>query len=131
MATSPPVNPTARGSIRRRAAMLMSGLVAASLIAVIAYTFFAMRTSLLHAGEARANAAAVQLAGIVGAPLPARLAEIQRLVDHPIVREALIHPSPETETAAKAHLKPLTTNAQQQQTIGLWTLNGTRTVGMR
>jgi hypothetical protein len=102
-----------RGSIRLRAAILTSSLVAAALLAVIAYAFFAIREGLLRAGDARANAAAVQLADLVGAPLPGRLAEIQRLVDDPRVRDALTDPSAEVQAAAIAHLKPIATNALQ------------------
>jgi PAS domain S-box-containing protein len=120
----------AKGSIRLRAAVLTSALIAIALVAVIAYTFFAIRESLLRTGEARANAAAVQLAGIVGAPLPGRIAEVQRLVDSPIVRTMLTTPSPEAREAAAAHLTPIITNVQQHQTLELWTTTGSRVMAI-
>jgi PAS domain S-box-containing protein len=128
-----PITPTDRtaGSIRLRAAILTSALIAITLIAVISYTFFAIRDSLLRTGEARANAAAVQLAGMIGAPLPGRLAEVQRLVADATVHEALTRPSPAAEGAAIAHLKPITINTQQHQTLELWNAAGTRTVAVQ
>jgi PAS domain S-box-containing protein len=120
----------ATGSIRHRAAFLTSALIAVSLIAVIAYTFFAIRESLLRAGESRAGATSVQLAGLVAAPLPARIAEVQRLVDSPQVRTMLTAPSPEARAAATAHLQPLLANAQQQQTLELWDTAGTRVMAI-
>lgn len=106
-------------------------MVATALIAVIAYAFFATRESLLRAGDVRANAAAMELAGLVGAPLPARLAEAQRLVDNAQVREALTNPSTEAQAQAIAHLKPLAINASQPQTLELWTPGGTRAAGVQ
>ena len=47
MTTTPRNN---AGSIRVRAAMLTSALIALALIAVISYTFFAIRESLLRSG---------------------------------------------------------------------------------
>ena len=118
------------GSIRVRAAVLTSALIAVVLIAVISYTFYAHRESLLRSGEARANATANQLATIVAAPLPARLAEVQRLVDHDSIRNVLSDDSDEHQAAAKERLKPLTANAQLQQTIELWTTAGTRVMAV-
>jgi PAS domain S-box-containing protein len=120
----------AKGSIRLRAAVLTSALIAVALVAVIAYTYFAIRESLLRTGEARANAAAVQLAALVGAPLPGRIAEVQHLVDSPIVRTMLTTPSPEAREAAAAHLKPVITNAQQHQTLELWNTSGGRVMAI-
>jgi PAS domain S-box-containing protein len=122
--TTPPAD--RGGSIRLRAAVLTSALVAIALAAVIAYTFVAVRVSLVRAGEARATAAAAQIAGIVAAPLPARLAEVERLVGDDNVRSLLTKPSPESESAVTARLKPLVANAAQQQTLELWTVTGER-----
>jgi PAS domain S-box-containing protein len=129
--TIPIADPRTRGSIRRRAAVLASVLVAVAVAAVITYTFFAVRESLLLSGETRATGAAYQLAALVGAPLPSRLAEVQKLVDDARVRVAVTNPSPEAEAAAIAWLKPIAANAQQHQTIELWTINGTRVAGVQ
>ena len=51
-------------SIRFRAAVLASALVAVALIAVISYTFWALRVTLLRAGEARVTGTAAQVAGL-------------------------------------------------------------------
>ena len=122
--------PTRASSIRVRAAILTSVLIAVALIAVISYTFYAIRVSLIRSGEARASAASLQLASIIGAPLPGRLAEVQRLVDDPRVREALTRPSPETQAAALERLRPVMANAQQHQTLELWTTTGSRVLGI-
>jgi HAMP domain-containing protein len=114
------------GSIRFRAAALTSALIAIALVAVIAYTFVATRLSLVRIGEGRAAAAATQIAGIVAAPLPARLNEVRRLVDDPSVREMLTKPSEEAESRVAARLKPILANAAQHQTLSLWTNDGKR-----
>jgi signal transduction histidine kinase/CheY-like chemotaxis protein len=131
MAPSPTADRAAGGSIRLRASILTSALIALALVAVISYTFLAVRTALLRAGEARANAAAEQLAGIIGAPLPGRVAEVQRLVDHDSVRQALTNPSADAQAEAIARLKPITINAQQHQTLELWSASGTRAFGIQ
>jgi PAS domain S-box-containing protein len=118
--------PDRGGSIRLRAAVLTSALVAVALIAVIAYTFFAIRISLVRVGEARATATATQIAGIVAAPLPARLAEVQRLVEDDSVRALLSSPTPEYEAAVTARLRPILAKAVQHQTLELWTAAGQR-----
>jgi PAS domain S-box-containing protein len=118
--------------MRVRAAVLASTLIAVALIAVISFTFFATRDSLIRSGESRAGAAAVQLAGLVGGPLPARIADVQRLVDDASVRQAVMKPSPETQAAALARLRPVATAAQQQtpQALELWSASGQRVFGI-
>lgn len=118
-----------RGSIRVRAAALTSFLIALALIAVISYTFYATRERLLRAGEARALASASQLATAIAAPLPARIAEVRRLLDHPAIEAVLTNPTPETRRAAEARLQSLT-DSPQIQTIELWTIAGTRVLGI-
>jgi PAS domain S-box-containing protein len=131
MAIIPRADRPSGGSIRLRAAVLTSALIALSLVAVISYTFFAVHGSLIEGGEARASAAADQLAGIIGAPLPGRVAEVQRLVDHQSVRDALTNPSPAAQAAALARLKPVVANTQQHQTLELWNTSGSRVVGLQ
>src|SRR5262249_12086567 len=118
-------------SIRFRAAGLTSALAAIAVIAVIAYSFVVMRTILLRAREGRARAAAVQIGGAVGAPLPGGLADVQRMVDDPTVIEAVLEPSDDASKAVMERLKPLVTNAQLQQTLELWTVAGTRTMAVQ
>jgi PAS domain S-box-containing protein len=127
---APATDRSGGGSIRLRAAVLTSALVALALIAVIAYTFFAMRSSLVRDGEMRASAAAVQLAGLIAAPLPVRLAEVQKLVDDAAVRDVIANPTPATQAAALARLKPVTANAQQQ-TLELWNTAGARVLAVQ
>ena len=117
------------GSIRFRAALLTSLLLAIALIAVTAYTTFALRQTLIRAGEARATGIAGQLAGLFGPPIPVRLAEIQRLVDDARVRQLITGSTPEAETAAFERLKPITANAAQHQTLEIWSASGTRVFG--
>src|SRR5687768_9184345 len=76
-------------SIRVRAALLTSVLIAVALIAVIAFTFWATRQSLARTGEARAAGVAGQLAGLLGPPIPLRVADLSRLADDDRVRRAL------------------------------------------
>jgi PAS domain S-box-containing protein len=114
------------GSIRLRAAVLTSALLALALVAVIAYTFIAIRISLVRAGEARATAAATQIAGVIAAPLPARLVEVEKLVVDDNVRALLANPSPELEQAVMARLGPILAKAVQHQSMELWTLAGQR-----
>ena len=119
------------GSIRFRAAALTSALIALALIAVIAYTFVATRISLVRIGEGRAIAAATQIAGIIAAPLPARLNDVRRLVDDPAVRELLTKPSPDAERRVAARLQPIIANAAQHQTLELWTNDGARVLALQ
>ena len=110
--------------------MLTSALIALALIAVISFTFYATRDNLLRSGEARATAAASQLASLISAPLPARIADVQRLVDDQSVRDVLADPTPDHQAKAEARLKPLVANAQQQQTLEVWTMAGQRVLGI-
>jgi signal transduction histidine kinase/DNA-binding response OmpR family regulator len=119
------------GSIRFRAALLTSVLIAVALVAVIAYTHLALRQTLIRAGEARATGVAAQLAGLFGPPIPVRLAEIQRLTDHASVRALLSAPTAESESAAFDRLKPITANAQQQQLLEVWDTKGRRVLTRR
>src|SRR5687768_13556363 len=95
-------------SIRFRAALFASILVALALIGVIAYTHWTLHRDLVRAAEERTTRVAAQLAAILGPPIPARLAELQRLVDDAPLRRAVFEPSPETEKAAIQHLRSLT-----------------------
>src|SRR5688500_17820495 len=115
-------------SIRFRAALLASVLVAVALIAVTAYTHWTLHRDLVQAAEVRTTRIAAQLAAILGPPIPARLAELQRLVDATPLRRAVLEPSPETEKAAIQHLRGLATNtaAAPRQVIELWTAGGRR-----
>jgi PAS domain S-box-containing protein len=62
--------------------------------------------------------------------MPLRLAEFQRLVDDPRVRQALIAPSAESEAAAFERLRSVASNATtQHQTLELWTAGGERVMG--
>ena len=119
------------GSIRLRAAVLTSGLIAVALIAVIAFTFYAIRVILLRSGEARAAAAANQIAGIVDAPMPARLTEMRKMVDDASVRELLTTPSPEAESRVASRFKPLFANAALHQTLEFWTAKESASTGSR
>lgn len=130
MTSGPIATRRTRGSIRVRAAVLTSELIAIALVAVISYSFFATRAGLLRAGEARANGAAAQLAGIIGAPLPGRIADVQRIVDDQSVRDVLVDQSAERQAAALARLKPVAANAQQHQTLELWNASGTRVLSI-
>ena len=118
-------------SIRVRAALLASVLLAVALIAVIAFTFWAARQSLARTGEARAVGVAGQLAGLLGPPIPLRVADLRRLADDDRVRRALVDPSPDAQAAALARLQPATATSAQHQTLELWTVSGTRTLSRR
>jgi PAS domain S-box-containing protein len=113
-------------SIRFRAALLTSILLAITLIAVITFTFWAARQSLVRTGEARAAGIAAQLAGLLGPPIPLRVAEMGRLADDDRVRRAVTDPSPEAEAAAWSRLQPITASSAQHQTLELWTATGAR-----
>jgi PAS domain S-box-containing protein len=113
-------------SIRFRAALVTLVLIAMSLIAVVAYAHFALNQILLRAGEARAERVAVQLAALLGPPIPLRLAEIEQLANDDQVRRALLAPSADAEAAAFARLRSIVTNAALHQTLELWTASGQR-----
>ncbi len=113
-------------SIRSRAALLTSALIAVALIVVIAYTHWALRRTLVESGEARAERVAAQLAAILGPPIPERLAELRRLVDDARVRRAVLEPSPETENAAFERVRPVASNAAVHQSLELWNAAGAR-----
>ena len=115
-------------SIRFRAALLASVLVAIAVIAVIVYTHWTLHRDLVTAAEARTTRVAAQLAAILGPPIPARLAELQRLVDDTPLRRAILDPSPETEQAAMQHLRGLTSSSASAppQAIELWAADGRR-----
>ncbi len=123
------IAPTSRltlRSIRVRAALLTSALIAVVLVAVIAYTYWALHTNLLRAGEERAARVAAQLAAILGPPIPERLAEFQRLVDDDGVRRAILDPSTDAENAAFERLKSIAGTAAQPHAMELWNAAGTR-----
>ena len=113
-------------SIRFRAALLASILVAVALIAATVYTYWTLHRDLVQAAEARATRAAAQLAAILGPPIPARLAELQRAADEAApLRRALLNPTPETEKAAIQHLQAFpTSGTQSPQIMDLWTVGG-------
>ena len=114
-------------SIRVRAALLATLLIAATLVAVIAFTFWATRQNLLRTGEQRAIQMAMQLAASIGPPIPLRFAELARIVSDDRVRRALTAPSPETEAVAAEYLEPILAGAvAQHPTLELWTADGRR-----
>jgi PAS domain S-box-containing protein len=127
MATLAPTDRLTLRSIRFRAALLTSILVALGLIAVISFTFWATRRSLIQAGEGRAAGIAAQLAGLLGPPIPLRVAELSRLVDDDRLRRALLEPSPAAESAAFQRLQSMAASgAQQHSVVELWTAAGRR-----
>src|SRR5687767_1335146 len=113
-------------SIRFRAALLASVLVAVALIAVTAYTHVTLHRDLVQAGEGRATRVAAQLAAVLGSSIPARLEELQRIVDDDRVRRALVAPSPSAEVAAFERVRRVAGNTTLPQSIELWTSGGTR-----
>src|SRR5687767_1137188 len=118
-------------SIRSRASLLTSLLLGIALIAVVAYTQFALRRILIETGEARAGRVSAQLAAILGQPIPARLAEMQQLVADAAIHRVLREPSPAAEAAAFERLRRVVTNVNQHQTLELWSTGGTRVMARR
>jgi signal transduction histidine kinase len=104
-------------SLRVRLPLLISALIAVSLVTFLSISFVQVQRALLLAGEARAQAASDQLASLL-AQLGQRLPELRRLAQDGDVTKYLQQPDAGGEEAARQRLAPLT--ATGQPAVELW-----------
>jgi signal transduction histidine kinase len=105
-------------SLRIRLPLLISGLIAVTLVAFLSVSYRQVQRELLQAGQARAQAAADQLASLLAQSAQNQLTEVQRAAQDPAVRRYLDHPDEETEGDARKRLAALATVGQPP--VELW-----------
>jgi signal transduction histidine kinase len=112
-------------SLRLRLPLLISSLIAVSLVAFLAVSFRQIRRELLHAGQARAQAASDQLGALLAQSAQQQVTDTQRAAQDPAVRAYLERPlDAEAETKARQRLTALA--AAGQPPIEVWDAAGQR-----
>jgi signal transduction histidine kinase len=104
--------------------VLISSLIAGSLVAFLFLAFQQVQQALLRAGEARAQIAADQLANLLAQSAQQRLSEVQRIARDPAVRAYLDDPGDTTAGPARQRLIALTSTGQPA--VELWDDAGRR-----
>ena len=112
-------------SIRWRAAVLTSALVAVVLTAFIWYAVARVEADLIQTGGDRADAAATVLAAQTAQAAQQTLTRLKDTARDPVVRAYLLSPGDRTTGAATASLHHAV-GTTQEQTIVLWDTNGHR-----
>ena len=116
-------------SIRWRAALLTSGLVALVLLVFVGVTYKEVESHLERAGQEQARNAADQLTELLAQGATTRTAELRRVANAAEVREFLRAPSDETRAAATTRIRPILVGFQHQ-TLELWTADGTKLIAL-
>lgn len=110
-------------SIRWRAALLTSALVAVALTAFIWYAVARVEADLLQRGAERAEAAAAILAGQTSQATQQALARVNEAARGAQVRAAFVSPNDKTKGEAIASLRRAVA-LTQEQTIAFWDARG-------
>jgi signal transduction histidine kinase len=111
-------------SLRVRLPLLISALIACSLLIFLLLSRAQIQTALMRSGEARAQSVADQLGNLLAQGQQQRLTELRRIGRDPAVMEYLHHPDTADASKAKARLATLTTAAQPP--VELWDTAGHR-----
>jgi signal transduction histidine kinase len=105
-------------SLRVRLPLIISTLIALSLVAFLAVSYNQVQRELVRAGEARALAVSDQLASLLSQSAQARLNEVRRAARDPKILAYLDRPGPATEPAARQRLTAL--GGEGQPAAVLW-----------
>ena len=105
-------------SLRIRLPLLISGLIAVTLVAFLSVSYRQVQRELLDAGQARAQGAADQLASLLTQSAQNQMAEVQRAAQDPAVRRYLDRPDEAAEGDARKRLAALATAGQPP--VELW-----------
>lgn len=116
-------------SLRTRLVLLVSILLLATLVPLLAVTFIEVRATLLAAGGARAQESANTLGDLVAQSARQRWLDVRRVAAMPAIRAYLLHPSPATEADARREMRSLV-SPLQQNLIELWDASGQRVLAL-
>ncbi|HYM22484.1 MAG TPA: ATP-binding protein [Vicinamibacterales bacterium] len=111
-------------SLRIRLPIAMAVFIAVVLTAFLGTAYRQMESTLLESGQARAQAASDQLAGLLALQLRQRVADVDRAARSEAVRSFLLEPSEQHEAPARAALAALGTVGQPD--VELWNEKGDR-----
>lgn len=114
-----------RHSLRVRLPLLISGLVAISLVVFLAVSYQQVQRELLRAGETRALAASEQLASLLARSAQARLTDVRRAAQDPLLLAALEAPD-EARVAEAARVRLAALAGAGQPPPELWNAAGRR-----
>src|SRR5205085_9135024 len=95
-------------SLRVRLPLLISSLIAATLVVFLSISFQQVQRELLQAGESRAQAASDQLANLLAQSGQQRIAELRRIAQDPAVTKYLRQADAATATEVRQRFAPLT-----------------------
>jgi len=94
----------ARYSLRWRLPFAMAASTGLVIAAVVAVGYREVKANLIHAAGIRAQATSDQLAGLFVQMTQQRMNELQRIANHPSLRQLFEHPDNDTRDVARAHL---------------------------
>ncbi len=94
----------ARYSLRWRLPFAMAASTGLVIAAVVAVGYREVKANLIQAAGIRAQATADQLAGLFVQMTQQRMNELQRIANHPSLRQLFEHPDNDTRDVARAHL---------------------------
>jgi signal transduction histidine kinase len=109
-------------SLRVRLPLLISALISVSLLLFLFLSRAQIEAALVHAGQARAQTVADQLAGVLAQGQQQRLSEVRRAAGDPAVLEYLHRRDPDSAEKATVRLATLTTASQPP--VELWDTAG-------
>ena len=103
----------ARYSLRWRLPVVMAASTGLVIAAVVAVGYREVKANLIQAAGIRAQATADQLAGLFVQMTQQRMNELQRIANHPSLRQLFEHPDNDTRDAARAHLGQIRSPARR------------------
>jgi PAS domain S-box-containing protein len=126
--TPKPSSLPAHQSLRWRLPGLVVALIATVLAAFLWTAYDQVERTLIEAGEARAQAAADQVAGLLAPAAQQRTADMKRVAIDPAIRDALLTSTDLATAAATARLRSI--GSTGRQVTELWDRNGTRALAI-
>jgi hypothetical protein len=111
-----------RYSLRCRLPFVMAASTGLVIAAVVAVGYREVKANLIQAAGIRAQATADQLAGLFVQSTQQRLNELQRIANHPTLRQLFEHPNNDTRDAARAHLGQI--RSPGPQILDVWNAAG-------
>jgi signal transduction histidine kinase len=112
----------ARYSLRWRLPFAMAASTGLVIAAVVVIGYREVKANLIQAAGIRAQATADQLAGLFVQSTQQRLNELQRIANHPSLRQLFEHPDNNTREAARAHLGQI--RSPGPQILDVWNAAG-------
>jgi signal transduction histidine kinase len=112
----------ARYSLRWRLPFAMAASTGLVIAAVVAVGYREVKANLIQAAGIRAQATADQLAGLFVQMTQQRMNELQRMANHPSLRQLFEHPDNDTRDVARAHLAQI--RSPGPQIMEVWNAAG-------